>query len=500
MLGLALASSLASCGSDGSTAAATTFRWGYPSRATTLDPHKAGQFDLIFQMPVYDTLIKNDPESGAFVPGLATEWKLAPDGKTLDLTLRQGVKFQDGATFDAEAVRASLERGKRPEMNAASDLEAIDRIEVVDPSHVRLHLSRPGGHLLSVLTNEGGMIISPKALNDPDLAHKPVGAGPYKVTAYSTREVAYETWDGYWNRPSVTMPRVKMITMSDDSTRLRALESHQLDAAYLRPAQTPRLKSAGLNVLIKPRTLVYTVLLNTSRPGLKDGEVRKALSQAIDRDGIDKNLAKDGCQPTVQPFIEAYSPHVPGLEARPDAAYDPARAKESLAKAGYTDAKPLSFTITAPNITQYQVLAEALQAQFGKAGVKTELQVVDAAQVNPMMRSGKFDALVIPIDVGRPDPTTFVADHYLKNGPINPGKFHLPGLDELVDRARRESSPEGQQGPMRELFQKVFEAGPPVIPICAPDNVVGVQPGVTGISIPQMGTFAFHGVRIGKKG
>jgi peptide/nickel transport system substrate-binding protein len=486
----------AACGTAGSAERTEEFRWGYSTRATTLDPHRGAQFDLIFLHPVFDTLIKIDAD-GRFIPGLATAWKLSEDGLTFDLTLREGVRFQDGATLDAAAVQASLEHGKRPKSTVAGDLEVVREIEAVDAGHVRLHLSGPGGHLLGVLAGEAGMVISPRSVNDPGLGKRPVGAGPYKVTSYTMRQVTYEKWDGYWDPGSVRMPRIKMITMTDDSTRLRALLSRQLDAAYLRPSHTARLRSAGITLLSKPRSLIYTSVVNTARPGLKDPRVRTALSQAIDRSSIDENLQNDGCTPTVQPFIQSYWPHVPGLDSRPDAVHDPARARRLLAEAGYGPGKPLSITVTSPNITQYQVLAEALQAQFEKVGVRAELKVVDTAQSTPTLRTGRFDLMVTPIDVGRPDPSTFVADYYLPGGSVNPGKFDVADGRALMDEARRHLESSGQQKPMRELFRRAYEAGPPVIPICAPDNVIGVRPDVGGIVVPPTGTYEFRGVRVG---
>ncbi|MFC5749553.1 ABC transporter substrate-binding protein [Actinomadura rugatobispora] len=496
-LALALTASVtAACGTGGPADRTPEFRWGYSTRATTLNPHRGAQFDLIFLHPVYDALIKIG-ESGEFEPGLATAWKLSDDGLTFDLTLRAGVRFQDGAALDAAAVKASLEHGKQPKSTVAGDLEVVRAVEVVDPLHVRLRLAGPGGHLLGVLAGEAGMIISPRAVNSPDLAKRPVGAGPYRIASYTMRQVTYEKWDGYWDAGSVTMPRLKIITMTDDSTRLRALLSRQLDAAYLRPSHTARLKSAGITLLSKPRTLIYTAVVNTARPGLKDPRVRTALSQAIDRASIDENLQNDGCTPTVQPFIQQYWPHVPGLDARPEAVHDPARARRLLAEAGHGEGRePLTLTITSANITQYQILAEALQAQFKDIGIRAELRVVDTAQSTPTLRTGKFDLMVTPIDVGRPDPSTFIADYYLPGGAVNPGRFQVPDGPARLAEARRRLDTAGQQGPLRDLFRKAYEAGPPIIPICAPDNVVGVQPDAGGIVIPPTGTYEFRGTHV----
>lgn len=486
---------LAGCGSNeagsGQSGGSGSFAWGYPTMASSLDPHHSGQFDIIFLNPLYDTLLRTD-ENGEFIPGLATEWELSDDGRTLELTLREGVHFSDGSLMDAEAVRASLEHAREPSASTAGDVDVIETIEVVDSTHLRLTMSEPGAHVLGALATEAGMVISPNALTSPDLARQPVGAGPYRLVSYTNDAVHYEAWDGYWDPESVKTRKLEMLGLRDDSARLRALQSGQLDAAYLRPSQIEQIKSGGMELISRPRTLIYAVMLNVARSGLGAQNVRRALMQAIDRRSIDANLQNDGCEPTVQPFIEGYWPHVPGLDDRPEAQYDPQRAQQLLAEAGYGPANPLRLTITSTNISQYQTIAEALQDQFAAVGVEAELRVVESTQSTATVRAGDFDAYVGPIDVGRPDPTTFIADYYLSGGSSNPGGFDLPGGQELLVEARVSTDTAARQAPMLQLIESAFAAGPPVVPICAPDNVIGARRGVTGVVIPPFGTYEFR--------
>ncbi|TQM01929.1 ABC transporter substrate-binding protein [Pseudonocardia kunmingensis] len=490
-----VAAVLAACGggepAGGPAGGSGSFAWGYPTMASSLDPHHAGQFDIIFLNPIYDTLLRTD-ENGEFVPGLATEWDLSEDGRTLELTLREGVQFSDGAPMDAEAVRASLEHARDPSASTAGDIDVIETVEALDPTRLRLTMSEPGAHVLGALATEAGMVISPNALAAPDLARQPVGAGPYRLVSYTNDEVRYEAWDGYWDPGSVKTDRLEMLGLRDDSARLRALQSGQLDAAYLRPSQIEQIRSGGMELISRPRTLIYAVMLNVARSGLGDENVRRALMQAIDRRSIDVNLQNDGCEPTVQPFIEGYWPHVPGLGDRPEAWFDPDRARQLLAEAGHGPANPLRLTITSTNISQYQTIAEALQDQFAAVGIEAELRVVESTQSTATVRAGDFDAYVGPIDVGRPDPTTFVADYYLAGGAGNPGGFDLPGGQELLTQARLSTDTAARQEPMRQLLESAFAAGPPVVPICAPDNVIGTGNGVTGVVIPPFGTYEFR--------
>jgi peptide/nickel transport system substrate-binding protein len=492
-----LAVTAGACAGDGAAAGgSTSFGWGYPTMASSMDPHHSGQFDIVFLNPVYDTLLRTG-DDGEFVPGLATQWQLSPDGLTLELTLRDGVTFSDGAPLDAQAAVASLRRAKDPSASTAGDLDVVRDIDAIGPLTIRLTMSEPGAHVLGALATEAGMLISPNALDSPDLARRPVGAGPYTLQTYTNDEITYRSWDGYWDPDSVQVRDLEMLGLRDDSARLRALQSGQLDAAYLRPSQVPQLESANLEVLSRPRTLIYAVYVNTARPGLGDADVRRALVQAVDRRGIDVNLQNDGCSPTAQPFIEGYWPHVDGLDERPEAQFNPEAARRLLAGAGFTDADPLRLTITSTNISQYQTLAQALQSQLRVVGVQAELRVVESTQSTATVRQGDYDLYVGPIDVGRPDPTTFVADFYLAGGSNNPGGFDLPGGRDLLRQARTSTSVDARRGPARQLFEQAFAAGPPVIPICAPDNVIGTRQGVTGVVIPPFGTFEFRGARTG---
>ncbi|MCJ0907225.1 ABC transporter substrate-binding protein [Rhodococcus sp. ARC_M6] len=448
--------------------------------------------------PVYDALINID-QSGNFVPGLATEWELSDDGRTFDMTLRQGVLFQDGAQLDSSAVKKTIDRAKMPESTLSRNLGLVDLVEEVDPFHVRLHLNAPGGQLASLLATESGMIISPNAIDSPDLARNPVGAGPYKVVSYSTGQVTYEAWEGYWDSESVKAPRIKMITMADDSARMRALQSGQLDAAYLRPSQRARTESAAdLYVQSDLRTLVQSIIVNTGVVGLDDSRVRQALSLAIDRQGINTYLQNGGCTPTAQPFIDGLWPHVDGLDDRPAAAFDQERARALLDEAGYNSSRPLALTVSSPNITQYQLLAELVLANLREIGVQADLRVMETTQTTPAMREGKFDLMVTAIDVGRPDPTSYAADYLLPGGVLNPGGFHVPGTEVLLEQSRRSLDVQDREVPFRKLLSATFDAGPPVISICAPDNVIGVRKGVRGLVVPPVGAYEFRGVEVNR--
>ena len=150
---------------------------------SSLDP-QAGPSgsDHVMMYPIYDTLVNFDLPTLKAEPGLAKSWTYT-DPTTLELKLQSGVKFQDGSTLDAAAVKASLERFKTQTNKA--DLANVTSVDVPDAETVVLHLAKPDSSIVLVLADRAGMIVGPTAISDSDnFAQHPVGAGPYKFVSY----------------------------------------------------------------------------------------------------------------------------------------------------------------------------------------------------------------------------------------------------------------------------------------------------------------------------
>src|SRR5690606_7901451 len=134
-----------------------------------------------FLFPVYDRLVYSAPD-GSLEPMLATDWAIAEDGSAIDMTLREGVTFHDGTPFNAEAVKANLDRAKTAEFSVLKpDLESLREIQVIGPNEVTLVIDGGAAPLLASLADRAGMMISPAAFDAPDLGQNPVGAGAYRV-------------------------------------------------------------------------------------------------------------------------------------------------------------------------------------------------------------------------------------------------------------------------------------------------------------------------------
>ena len=192
--------------------AQTTLRIGLAEDPDVLDPTLARTYvGRIVFASLCDRLFDID-EKLNLVPQLALSHEVSEDGKEVTIKLRQGVRFHDGEAMDAQAVKASLERHmtmtgsfRKPE------LAAVDKVETVDPSTVRLLLKSPFSPLIAQLTDRAGMILSPKAIKEAGdkFGLRPVCAGPFKfVERVQQDRIVLEKFPQYWNAANVHIDRI----------------------------------------------------------------------------------------------------------------------------------------------------------------------------------------------------------------------------------------------------------------------------------------------------
>lgn len=460
-------------------------RYAVPGVVQSMDPRTANEFQQVFLEQVYEPLIRTTV-NGDHQPGLALEWGLVDDGTAFELTLREGVTFHDGTPFDAAAVAANLEAAVAEGSNLAADLDVVEAVEIVDDYHVRLELNGPGGHLVGILAGYPGMMVSPEAF-DTDVQNHPVGAGPFVVTEQTERSLVLERWDGYYAADEVTIGGIEFTSFSDESTRMRALVDGQLDAAFVSSSQVPEAEANGFEVLSTTQTTFHGFLLNTSHEALAIPEVRIALMLSIDREAISTALYGGRCTPTLQPYPDGFWGFSPELAANVETAYDPERAQQLLAEAGYPDGLDIELKATATTI--YSRLAEVLQEQFGAVGVRVEVDISNT--LGEQRRNGDFEIISGAYQVGRPDPTAYATNYFSVDGPQNFGAFDF-GIDELIVESRQSTDTAERAVPIHELIATVLEQGPTLIPVCIPESITAVAPGWTGLDLSVVGTRDFR--------
>jgi peptide/nickel transport system substrate-binding protein len=396
-----------------------TLRFAYGISVSRLDPHRATiRNDLTTLGPAYDRLVEFNPQ-GELVPMLATEWSFNEDATVLEMTLREGVVFHDGEPFDAEAVKANIERAKTLEgSTVAADLVGVSGVEVVDDHHVRVLLTEPDVSILGILSDRAGMIVSPAAF-DEDLEAVAVGAGPFRLVEYRPGDVTvFERFDDYWDPDVALVQRLEIHVVPDANTRLNGLRGGQFDLINPTAAQYEEAASLpGFTVRTDPGLFAINMGLNRTRSEFGDVLVRRAIYHAIDRDSICQAVLQGQCEVSVQPFPQGYwaaNPDIPSDRY----AYDPAKAKELLAEAGLPDGFSFTFMIPAA-LPPYDAIGEVIQGQLADVGIRADLVLMEPAQMADRYYVAKETDAILGGLVGSADPSLYFGQYTMPDAYAN---------------------------------------------------------------------------------
>src|SRR6267378_1153001 len=262
-----------------------------------LDPHlSTSSNDIRISFNIFDNLTSRRPD-GKLAPGLATEWKLQGQ-TTWAFKLRPGVKWHNGDPFTSADVKFSIDRTldtglKGNRVNTV--LATVDRVETLDPGTAVVHTKKPDPLLPARLGFYGGQIIPKKYVESvgPDTFNqKPVGTGPLRFVSWTKDDkVVLEANPGYWGG-RVDFDRLVVRALPEMAPRVAALLKGEVDLiTQVPPDQGERLKgNAGTTVTGALYGGLYVLAVNSKKPPLDNPLVKQALSLAIDREAIVKEL------------------------------------------------------------------------------------------------------------------------------------------------------------------------------------------------------------------
>lgn len=351
----------------------------------TLDAQRSTvQQTLNVSYHINEPLFQLDYATNAIVPLLGKSY-VAVDDTTWEVELQEGVTFTNGEPFDAEAVRYSLLRVGKPELSSPATIyvRPIADVTVVDDHTVRILTNGPAPVLPLYLTRIA--MVPPRYIGevgDDAFGQSPVGTGPYKLVRWVKDDrVVLEANADYW-RGKPSLDQLTFVSIPETATRMAALQTGEADiVTQVSVDQAPLLQRSGINVMPTPglRLMMIAITLD-GEPGstpLYDVRVRQALNYAVDKQAlVDDILDGYGKVLEGQALSSEYFGFDPDIRAYP---YDPAKARELLAEAGYTDQNPLSLTIYGPQ-GRYVRDGEVLQAiggQLREAGIDAEVEVLE---------------------------------------------------------------------------------------------------------------------------
>ncbi|MCW0211904.1 MAG: ABC transporter substrate-binding protein [Pseudonocardia sp.] len=436
----------------------------------SLTPNQNAWLDLI-----YDRLIYRD-DDGTLRPGLLTSWE-APDPLTAVLTVREGVRFQDGTPLDAAAIAFNWERDlAEPTLAKSPDFRAFESLEVVSPSVLKVHYKTPvtayAFNVTFTRSSSFGQIASPTAVRALGAGYgaAPVGAGPYRFEKLDRGSLlSVRRWDGYWNPSVQHLDGIDFVQNGRGAPMISALAAGRIDIAPISLSDIPVVRSReGLTTLVKPGNEVLYMQLRVDRPPFDDIRVREALAWAFDRKMINDVAYAGAGEPTRTLYFPGSPYHDAALDSPPP--FDAAKGRELLAAAGYPDGFRIGMLVQ--NQPVMVAAAEVLQAQLDQIGVEVEINV-SPNYIN--------DALAKPDSIMASTTSFAVADSFL----VTKARLGLGYSSPAFDAAYAATL--GATGREAEIvanagLQKVIIDETPIFFLAQEPIAVGMRAGVTGVT------------------
>ena len=356
---------------------------------TTLDPYDAS--DTLSQnvaKSFYEGLFGFDKDM-KLKNVLADSYEVSEDGLTYTVKLKQGIAFSDGEPFNAAAVKANFDRVTNPDnhLTRYQLYRNIAAVEVVDDYTVKFVLKEPFSAFINQLAHPSGVMICPNTLklSKKEIAFNPCGTGPYVIEKYNPAEyLVVKKNPNYWQKGLPKLDGISFRPVLEDATRVAMLRTGEAQFVdVVPPEQVSRLKETP-NVVIDaaPSIVQRQIYLNNTKKPFNDVRVRQALNYGIDKHAMIKVLFKGYATPAtgVAPNGIDYAKQFGEWP------YDPKKAKELLAAAGY----PNGFTATlwaASNSSANQKMLQFLQQQYARIGVKLQVRALETGQRVSLVQS-----------------------------------------------------------------------------------------------------------------
>jgi peptide/nickel transport system substrate-binding protein len=344
-------------------------------KVDTLDPEANSVNESIWlDQNLYSRLLQPNATGTALLPDLATSWDISSDGLSYTFHLRPDAKFSDGSPVTAADVVYSIERSRKFSGGWGFLLTAVKTITAPDTHTVAITLSQPHAPLLADLAMYAYSVVPEKLVKAQGASffQHPVGSGPFMVSSYSADSEVDLARNPYFYGTKPKISKVKIMIVPDDNSRVLMLESKKADVIENPPGNLVSQinKTAGLSVQLFPSTRVDFIQLDQHFKPFKSQLVRQALNYAIDRNAIVK-LAYQGHATPGSSFMP-YKMEFWDSSLQPYA-YNPAKAKQLLAQAGYPHGFN-TFLITVSGDVAGQAEAVVVKSELAAVGINVSIQ------------------------------------------------------------------------------------------------------------------------------
>jgi peptide/nickel transport system substrate-binding protein len=390
-------------------------------------------------------------------PSLAESWRESEDGKTYEFKLRAGLTFHNGDPLTTEDVKFSFERYKGASAKILQD--HVAQVEIVDPHLVRFHLKAPWPDFMTVFgttASAAGIVVPMKYLTqvgDDGFKQHPIGAGPYKFVSQKPGiEVELEAFTGYWRR----VPNVKMLIMKsvpEATTRAVMLKTGETDIAYALdgPDAEAIQKDSRMQVVSSKHASIFwiefTEQWDVNSPW-HDKRLRMAVNLALDRKRINEAACLGFCPPAgvIVPRVMDYA-----LQVEP-APYDPKKAKQLLAEAGYPNGIDAGSFAAIPG---FPTVAEAVVNELNAVGIRVTLRQMERATFYTEWREKKLRGLFVTAVGNSGNAASRVEAFMQSKGAYAYGGY--PDIDELFKQQADERDPKKREAILYKIQELTIE-------------------------------------------
>lgn len=430
------------------------------------------------------------------VPQLAAELpEITGDGTVYTIPLREGVTFNDGTPFDAEAVKTSLERHMNNEESArASELQAVDEVTAVDEHTVEITLSEPYAPLVAILSDRSGMIMSPTQLEElgDDFADEPVCVGPFEFADRPSNDrIELVKSDDYYDQDQVRIDEVTFTAVTQPNVRSANLRSGDIHVAdRIQPQDVETLENDAQTTLDAVTSLGYQgISINVSNSNgsanppfrtvdtalAQHPELRQALSLAIDREALNDVVFKGEYVPGCSPI----SPASPFALDQPCPEHDVERASQLVAQTGVDTPVPVELIVQAGDQQAAQI-GTVIQGMAEEAGFDVEVQPVEFTTALDQTEAGDFQAFQIGWS-GRIDPDQNIDPFWSPTSSLNVTGANYDDVLGLLADARATTDTAERQQIYGELVQTMQEHAN-IVYLYHQRVILGIRGNVDGIA------------------
>jgi peptide/nickel transport system substrate-binding protein len=449
---------------------------------TTFDPNTPGsQPNTNILHNVIETLVERDRTT----PLLAESWELLDD-VTWQFKLREGVSFTNGEPFNAEAVKFSIERIMREENENSSGrsvfVDAVQSVDVVDDLTVNIVTTRAFPSLIDIMID--AYMLPPGAADTPEFSAKGIGTGAYMVESWTPGEALVLVRNpDYWGDEPY-FERVSFRPVPEAAVRSTELRSGGADIITQVPIEEiAGLDEPGLQVLRIPSVQSMRIHLNAGAPPFDDVRVRQAINYGIDRATILETLLEGAGQLMSSPTGPGIFGYNPAIEPYP---YDPEKARELLAEAGYADGVDIRIQFTDGRYVRDRAIAEAITAQLAEVGIRLDANLSEFSQWLEVFNTDGNGFMVVSQE---DSVLTLMAPNFASSSEsFKRYGYANPEVDALIEQGLVTIDPAEREAIYQELNQVLHDDAPWVY-MWNPEDIYGVVDTLSGFEPNGVGYF-----------